>query len=351
MTVRIDSGSQLRFVAGNILELERGAVYVDTELLLGPVSAIEIRTPFGVTRNTGTQFMVRIRESDKKTIIVRVRAGTVLTTQKGQIFTTSAGEQSVIDSDGVIERGPSSNFGGAWQWVLEAAPEYRIEGRTLQDFLAWVARETGWQIALEASDEQLFDASEIILHGKIGGLTPDQAAYAVLADAGLEGELNDGTFVVRPQRLRNTKSRRRRFRPSASKLPNNSDRRDNTGPVFLQEAQIAGFRFDQYVKASDIVPVVDILDIKKNPQRTQRHFPTAACQHIESVIFRQAFADERNQVSFEPSVVRSDWAERPPHSRILSVLPAPPPKGSFHHPRLAAPRDADFGDRCPKKRR
>jgi hypothetical protein len=40
-------------------------------------------------------------------------------------------------------------------------------------------------------------ADAIVLHGDLNGLRPDQAPFAVLPGAGLEGELDDGVLVVR----------------------------------------------------------------------------------------------------------------------------------------------------------
>jgi hypothetical protein len=83
--------------------------------------------------------------------------------------------------------------------VLEAAAGFEIEGQTLQDLLDWVARETGWQVRF-ADAELAASAKEIVLHGGIGNLRPDQAPFAVLPGAGLEGELSRGVLTIRRAR-------------------------------------------------------------------------------------------------------------------------------------------------------
>jgi hypothetical protein len=79
---------------------------------------------------------------------------------------------------------------------MAAAPGFEVEGRTLGELLAWVARETGWRVRF-AEPELAAAADEIVLHGDFGDLRPDQAAFAVLPGAGLEGVLADGVLVVR----------------------------------------------------------------------------------------------------------------------------------------------------------
>src|SRR2546427_815740 len=71
-SVRLDAGSDLRLVSAHVLELRRGAVYVDTGARSpngsaatasgaeGPASPIEIRTSLGRVRDVGTQFEVRL---------------------------------------------------------------------------------------------------------------------------------------------------------------------------------------------------------------------------------------------------------------------------------------------------
>ena len=88
--------------------------------------------------------------------------------------------------------------GADWAWVMEAAPAFVMEGRTLRQLLDWVQRETGWRVRLEGTLAR--EADSIVLHGSVGALPADRAVFAVLPGAGLEGELRDGTLWVRAPR-------------------------------------------------------------------------------------------------------------------------------------------------------
>lgn len=186
--VRVDTETLLRFASATVLELERGGVYVDT----GTGSAVEVRTPVGTARDVGTQFSIRVVGSE---MAVRVRDGAVLTEQRGRAWRTEPGQELVLRQDGTSEQRAVARHGAGWDWILAASPGFAIEGRSLGEFLDWVSRETGWRIVL---DEGVPDsAAETVLHGGLGELRPDEAPFAVLPGAGLEGELEDGTLTVR----------------------------------------------------------------------------------------------------------------------------------------------------------
>jgi len=190
-TVRLDVQSQLSFVSTSALDLERGALYVDTG---SGRPSIEVRTPLGTARDIGTQFAIRLEGSTA--LRVRVREGSVLTQQHGRTYLTPAGQELLLRHDGTSERRNVAAHGPEWEWVLEASPGFDIEGRSLQEFLDWVSRETGWQIRY-ADNGLVESAAKIVLHGSIGKLRADRAPFAVLPGAGLDGRLEDGTLVIR----------------------------------------------------------------------------------------------------------------------------------------------------------
>jgi ferric-dicitrate binding protein FerR (iron transport regulator) len=196
--VRLDLDTRLRLVSAATLELERGGIYVDTDS--GPRwprsdTAIEVRTPLGTLRDVGTQFAVRVVEAEMPALLVRVREGAIVTEHQGTSYLTPAGQELLLRRDGTAVRGAAAGFGPAWDWLLGVSPGFDVENRSLQDFLDWVSRETGWRIALDPGLGE--SATQIMLHGSIGELRPDEAPFAVLPGAGLEGELDGGTLVVR----------------------------------------------------------------------------------------------------------------------------------------------------------
>jgi len=200
VTVRADSGTLLRIASAEELELLRGAIYVDTGID-GPAPAegvhgIEVRTVVGTARDVGTRFAVRLLDPREPVLRLRVRDGAVQVEQRGRSFRAGSGDELVLHQDGTVERRQTSAWGDDWEWVLAAAPAFELEGRTLAELLGWVSRETGWNMRYE--DEGLASsAEEITLHGSLGALRPDQAPFAVLPGAGLEGTLDGDTLTVR----------------------------------------------------------------------------------------------------------------------------------------------------------
>ncbi len=194
-SLRLAHGTQMRLLSAGRVELERGAVYIDHAGTRAESARIQIDTPFGNVVEIGTQFSVR-RIDGEGSLEVRVREGEVQVVRPAGTDGASAGMELVVGQDGSIRRREIAAHGSDWDWVLEQAPGFAIEGRTLGEFLGWVGRETGWRIELSAA---AIDRSvgEIVLHGSTAGLRPDHAAFVVLSGADLVGERIDGTLRVR----------------------------------------------------------------------------------------------------------------------------------------------------------
>jgi hypothetical protein len=107
----------------------------------------------------------------------------------------AAGEQWTLARGGTVTRSPIATSGPAWDWVLAIAPPFEIEGRRLEDFLAWVERETGWRVELDP-DARSVASQAIRLHGSIAGLPPGEAIDVVLAGAGLASRLETGVLRI-----------------------------------------------------------------------------------------------------------------------------------------------------------
>jgi len=84
-----------------------------------------------------------------------------------------------------------------WNWVLEIAPPLPLEDQTLGVFLAWVSRETGWQVRF-AGMHAGEDRASTVLHGSLEGVRPDEAPAAVLPTCGLTSHLEGNILVVEP---------------------------------------------------------------------------------------------------------------------------------------------------------
>lgn len=199
--LRVDESTRIRLVSASEVELLEGAVYVDTGPDAGGERRLAVRTAFGTARDVGTRFLVALDRQapgapPAGSLTVRVREGRVELARRGEVHRAAGGEEMVVRPDGTVERRAVPVHGAAWSWVVAAAPAFDLEGRTLGELLAWVSRETGWRVRFD--DPELQDSADgIVLHGTLGGLRPDQAPFAVLPGAGLEGELEDGILVVR----------------------------------------------------------------------------------------------------------------------------------------------------------
>ena len=198
-SLRLDESTRIVLLSSSSIRLEKGAVYVDT----GPASedhaSVEILTSFGTVRDMGTQFEVRLDPGSggPSSLRVRVREGEVLVQTGGDAHTAPSGSLLSLLENGTVSRETSPTYGSHWDWVLAASPLFQIEGRTLQEFLLWVGRETGWRVEF-ANLAVETEASWVILHGSVQGLTPDRAPAVILEGCGFEHRLEDGTLVVGP---------------------------------------------------------------------------------------------------------------------------------------------------------
>lgn len=199
-SLRIDVSTVLRFESPARLAVDRGAVYLDVH----PDSArspIAVETPLGIVRHVGTQFEVRLlggdqSGSDPEALRVSVREGKVSVGHQGGVTEASAGSELTLRRDGSVTRASTSVEGSAWSWTQQIAPEYRIEGRTLAAYLAWVSRETGLPVRFaDAAVEAM--TSRAVLHGTIAGLTPEESLAVVLPGCGLAHTRTADSFTIR----------------------------------------------------------------------------------------------------------------------------------------------------------
>ncbi len=190
-SLRLAAGSRLRLLSATEFELERGAVYLDSAVA---GAAFEVRTALGTARDIGTQFEVRLMASTRS-LRIRVREGRVELELADDRHTAAAGEQLAVLADGSVVRGSVPTFGPTWNWVVVAGPGYEIEGRSLAEVLAWVAREGGWQ--LHYADQALAElAAEIQIYGPPVGENLQEAVISALTGSGLSYQLEAGRLSV-----------------------------------------------------------------------------------------------------------------------------------------------------------
>ena len=176
LEVRLDTQTQLTLADAGSARLERGAVYVDAGATAhSKAASFVLGTPAGDVRHLGTQYAVRALDG---TVLVNVREGSVAIGQGRDRIVGSAGEQLSVTSSGAVVRTTIAPRDTQWAWVESIAPPFAIEGRPLDNFLAWAARETGRQLVY-TSPAAAAAAASIELKGSVAGLDPDAAVAAV----------------------------------------------------------------------------------------------------------------------------------------------------------------------------
>lgn len=196
------SGMELRLDARTVLVLDgreratlsEGAVYVDSGSPPGqpPATGFVLDTPQGSVRHLGTQYEARLLE---QTLQVGVREGRVSVATAHGDAVGSAGERLAVSGTGV-SRSPLPPTDPSWSWIGAVTPPFSIEGRSVEEFLVWAARQTGRTIVYTSAGaaEQ---ARAVTLSGTVEGLSPEEAVTAVLSTTSLQPEIGSEHIRVR----------------------------------------------------------------------------------------------------------------------------------------------------------
>jgi hypothetical protein len=182
-SLRLDTHSRLRFDTPHRLALESGAVYIDTAR-----RGIRLQTPFGLVRDIGTRFEVRLTPASAR---IRVRNGEVVFMNQH----AHRGEQLDV-VNGEVKTSRTATWGDEWDWAMELAPPFELEGAHVTQFLAWVSGETGLDVIYD-SPATAHRAEATTMHGSRAAVRPDVAAKAFLPTAGLQATIRDGVITVR----------------------------------------------------------------------------------------------------------------------------------------------------------
>lgn len=196
VTLRLDTDTRVALAGIDRLVVERGAVYLDAGPRPSVGGSVRIDSAFGSTRHLGTQYEVRVNSEQ---MLVSVREGQVAVEGTGAAparNVVQAGEQLGIRSSGAVARGTVDKRDARWNWIAGVTPPFAIEDRPLAEFLAWVCRETGRELAFDSPEAEA-TAGQIVLRGSISGLSPDEALAAVMATTNLTYTDSNGRITVR----------------------------------------------------------------------------------------------------------------------------------------------------------
>jgi ferric-dicitrate binding protein FerR (iron transport regulator) len=190
--LRLDSDTRLAFSDARSAVLSEGSVYVDTGAAPGSQGReFVIETAHGTVSHLGTQYLAQV---DGGSLRVAVREGRVSIKSPRGSFTGLAGEQLRLSPQG-LERASIEPYARDWHWVGQVVPPYQIEGRSVEEFLAWTARESGHGLRF-ASAEARELARSTLLRGSIEGLEPERALEAVLATTNLQPRVENGLIHI-----------------------------------------------------------------------------------------------------------------------------------------------------------
>ena len=159
-SLRIDADSRVAFVSASAIELVSGRMYFDS---MSSNVNLDVRTEFGVIRHLGTQYIGRV---DSQSLSVSVREGRV--SVDGLYFDPVAEQRQRLTITGntrpqVLSISP---YGDEWTWIEVTAPRSDFNGKTIYEFLQWVARETGLTIEFDDPDVERL-VRENILKGQV----------------------------------------------------------------------------------------------------------------------------------------------------------------------------------------
>ena len=187
-SLRLAPGTQLRMLAPAEAELVAGLLYFDSE---SSSAALTIRTPQGDVRDVGTQFYTRVADDRLE---IGVRDGRVAVAHDGDRSEVGAGEKLTVPDGAAVRRETLPTYGAEWAWAERLAPPFEIDGRTLNEFLLWVAAQTGRDLVFSDSAAERVARIEV-MRGSID-LEPLPKLDAVLATTDLSYTLDGGTIRV-----------------------------------------------------------------------------------------------------------------------------------------------------------
>jgi ferric-dicitrate binding protein FerR (iron transport regulator) len=190
--LRLDARTVVALADAGHATLQGGAVYVDSGATgggRGPDFVLD--TPAGNVRHLGTQYEARYANGELQ---VGVREGRVEVQRDSGSLVADAGERVTLAGSEVTRTALPPNAAD-WNWVAGVTPPFTIEGRSVEDFLVWAARETGRTIVY-ASSEAAQQSRSVTLRGTVEGLTPDEAVHAVLSTTSLQPQIGPDRIRV-----------------------------------------------------------------------------------------------------------------------------------------------------------
>jgi ferric-dicitrate binding protein FerR (iron transport regulator) len=192
-SLRIGMQSRVELAAADSAELLAGELYFDSEGERAG-APFTVSTRLGSVRDIGTQFLARLDGAAGR-FDVGVRDGRVELMSGSDTGEASVGERLTVTQETAgIRRDSIATFGSDWDWTERVAPPFAIDGRTVEELLAWFIAQTGRAVVFETpAAEQL--ARDTVLRGAID-LAPMAKLQAALATTKLAYALEGDRIVI-----------------------------------------------------------------------------------------------------------------------------------------------------------
>lgn len=193
--LRIDEHSQVILTSATEAQLMAGRVYFDSGSQ-GVAVDYTVTTPVGGIEHVGTQFFAAYSAGELR---VGVREGSVRVSHGASGATQVAtGSAITVATDATVQTKPLHPIGPAWSWAEAVSPASEAEGRTIDAFVHWVARETGRTIRYQSREVETA-ARRNRLRGRVEA-PPLQALETLLQTTDLKHELRDEVILILPRR-------------------------------------------------------------------------------------------------------------------------------------------------------
>lgn len=194
-SLRIDENSEIQFISTSEIQLVSGRVYFDSlpfDRKVDAPSSFSIDTVVGRISHVGTQFLTGVSES---IVTVSVREGLVQIDSPKFVSRVPSRNEIRITADGRQSEQLVEPYDESWRWVEEIAPPFDPQGRTAEDMVAWISRETGRPFRFRSKNAELNAASTSLVG--LNNLSPLQALNAMQYATDLRYDIIDEKIVIR----------------------------------------------------------------------------------------------------------------------------------------------------------
>jgi hypothetical protein len=192
LSLRVAAETTVTIDSADAVTLETGRLYADSGRIGNRARHVSITTHVGSVTDRGTQFAVSYQQNE---LSIAVREGLVDVSTQKKSYTAETGERLLLQSHNAAVFDRVSKYDDSWDWAVALAPAFDIHNRSLHDFLAWAARETGKELDY-ASDDVRMAAMRTVLKGSVADFTPSEALQSVLPTTQFAFRIDEGQIAI-----------------------------------------------------------------------------------------------------------------------------------------------------------